>query len=41
MVAAGGAALADMTAEQLLTYDLPGKRVELVRGQRVVREPGG
>lgn len=29
----------DMTAEQLLGYEIPGKRVELVRGQLVVREP--
>ncbi len=28
-----------MTAEQLLGYEVPGKRVELVRGQLVVREP--
>lgn len=28
-----------MTAEQLLGYEIPGKRVELVRGQLVVREP--
>ena len=28
-----------MTAEELLAYDLPNKRVELVRGQLVVREP--
>ncbi len=28
-----------MTAEQLLGCDIPGKRVELVRGQLVVREP--
>ena len=30
---------ATMTAEDLLGYDLPGKRVELVRGHLVVREP--
>lgn len=30
-----------MTAEQLLGYDLLGKRVELVRGAVVVREPVG
>jgi len=29
----------DMTAEQLLGYEIPGKRVELVRGQLLVREP--
>jgi Uma2 family endonuclease len=28
-----------MTAEELLGYDVPGKRVELVRGRLVVREP--
>ena len=28
-----------MTAEQLIGYTMPGKRVELVRGQLVVREP--
>jgi Uma2 family endonuclease len=28
-----------MTAEQLLSYSVPGKRIELVRGQLVVREP--
>ena len=28
-----------MTAEQLLGYEIPGKRVELVRGQLLVREP--
>jgi Uma2 family endonuclease len=28
-----------MTAEQLLSYDVPGKRVELVRGQLMLREP--
>jgi len=28
-----------MTAEQLIGYEIPGKRVELVRGQLVVREP--
>lgn len=28
-----------MTAEQLIGYTVPGKRVELVRGQLVVREP--
>ncbi|MBL0170571.1 MAG: hypothetical protein IPP90_07540 [Gemmatimonadaceae bacterium] len=28
-----------MTAEQLVGYTVPGKRVELVRGQLVVREP--
>lgn len=30
-----------ITAEQLLTYSAPDKRVELVRGQLVVREPPG
>jgi len=30
-----------MTAEQFLEYDVPGKRVELVRGQLVVCEPPG
>ena len=30
-----------MTAEQLFGYEVPGKRVELVRGQLVVREPPG
>lgn len=30
-----------MTAEQLLGYEMPGKRVELVRGKIVVREPPG
>ncbi len=34
-----GAAVEGMTAEQLLGYEIPGKRVELVRGQLVVREP--
>lgn len=29
----------DMTAEELIGYDIPGKRVELVRGRLVVREP--
>lgn len=33
------AATHGMTAEQLLGYDMPGKRVELVRGQLLVREP--
>ena len=28
-----------MTAEQLLTYDAPGQRTELVRGRLVVKEP--
>lgn len=28
-----------MTAEQLVGYEIPGKRVELVRGQLFVREP--
>jgi Uma2 family endonuclease len=28
-----------MTAEELLGYEIPGQRVELVRGQLVVREP--
>jgi Uma2 family endonuclease len=28
-----------MTAEQLLSYEVPGKRVELLRGALVVREP--
>jgi len=28
-----------MTAEDLLGYDIPGKRIELVRGQLVVRDP--
>jgi Uma2 family endonuclease len=31
----------EMTAEQLFGYELPGKRVELVRGQLLVREPAG
>lgn len=31
----------EMTAEQLLGYDVPGQRFELVRGQLVVREPAG
>ena len=30
-----------MTAEELLVYPMPDKRVELVRGHRVVREPPG
>ena len=30
-----------MTADQLLTYDHRGKRLELVRGQLKVREPAG
>lgn len=30
-----------MTAEELLTYPLPNKRVELVRGRLIVREPPG
>ncbi|HYW30519.1 MAG TPA: Uma2 family endonuclease [Gemmatimonas sp.] len=29
----------DVTAEELFGYEIPGKRVELVRGQLVVREP--
>jgi Uma2 family endonuclease len=29
----------EMTAEQLLGYEIPGKRLELVRGQLLVREP--
>ena len=33
------AARYDMTAEELVGYEIPGKRVELVRGQLVVREP--
>ena len=33
------AASLGMTAEQLVGYEIPGKRVELVRGQLVVREP--
>ena len=33
------AASPGMTAEQLLGYEMPGKRVELVRGQLLVREP--
>ena len=33
------AARQDMTAEELVGYEIPGKRVELVRGQLVVREP--
>jgi len=33
------AARPDMTAEELVGYDIPGKRVELVRGQVMVREP--
>ena len=34
-------AMAPMTAEELLRTHLPDKRVELVRGVLVVREPGG
>ena len=30
-----------MTADELLTLDLPGKSTELVRGRLVVREPPG
>lgn len=30
-----------MTAEELLVYPMPDKRVELVRGRLVVREPPG
>lgn len=30
-----------MTAEELLAYSIPDKRVELVRGQLIVREPPG
>ena len=30
-----------MTADELLTLDLPHKRTELVRGRLVVREPAG
>ncbi len=30
-----------MTAEELLTLDLPDKRTELVRGRLIVREPAG
>ena len=30
-----------MTAEELLTYELPDKRVELVRGRLVVRDLPG
>lgn len=30
-----------MTAEQLLGYEVPGRRVELVRGRLQVREPAG
>lgn len=30
-----------MTAEELLAYPMPDKRVELVRGQLIVREPPG
>lgn len=33
------AARENMTAEELVGYDVPGKRVELVRGRLVVREP--
>jgi len=33
------AASHDMTAEELVGYDIPGKRAELVRGRLVVREP--
>lgn len=29
----------DMTAEELLGYEVPGKRVELRRGQLLIREP--
>ncbi len=35
------AAALGMTAEQLLGYELPGKRVELVRGKLLVHEPAG
>lgn len=35
------AASLGMTAEQLVGYEIPGKRVELVRGKLVVREPAG
>ncbi|MEP6835642.1 MAG: Uma2 family endonuclease [Gemmatimonas sp.] len=35
------AASTRMTAEQLIGYEIPGKRVELVRGQLLVREPAG
>jgi Uma2 family endonuclease len=31
----------EFTAEQLLGYEAPGKRLELVRGQLLVREPAG
>ena len=31
----------DFTAERLLGYEVPGKRLELVRGRLVVREPAG
>lgn len=30
-----------ITAEELFAYDMPNKRVELVRGQLIVREPPG
>ena len=30
-----------MTAEELLVYEMPDKRVELVRGRLIVREPPG
>lgn len=30
-----------MSAEQLIGYEIPGKRVELIRGALVVREPAG
>jgi Uma2 family endonuclease len=30
-----------MTADELFTYDLPGKRTELVEGRLLVREPAG
>ncbi len=30
-----------MTAEELLRLRLPGKRTELIRGQLVIRDPGG
>lgn len=33
------ATASEMTAEQLLGYDVPGTRVELVRGRLVTREP--
>lgn len=41
MIAAHEESAELMTAEQLLTYHAPNKRVELVRGRLVVKEPPG